>query len=94
MVPRRLSSRSNARCLQCRSRIEGYLKDNEIYECPACGQKHYVDKYTNTVSLTDISHPDLRRRPPGMVTTEQLEARRALIRKKEQREGKKKRKTK
>lgn len=94
MVPRRLSSRSNARCLQCGSRIEGYLKDNEIYECPDCGQKHYVDKYANTVSLTDISRPALRRRPPGMVTTEQLEARRALIRKKEQREGKKKRKTK
>lgn len=73
------------KCLRCKKQIEEALKDNVIYTCEHCGQQHFVDIYGGNIALTVVEHPYARRRPCGLLTPEQQEARRRLIEKVEAR---------
>ena len=70
-------------CLNCASTIKQELKDNTVYTCEKCGQKHYVDVYEKYIHITVMERPELRHRPGG-ITPEQ-HARRELIKRVEQR---------
>lgn len=72
-------------CLNCGKRIEGALKDNEVYTCKSCGQQHLIDVYKDHITITVAERPELRNRPATTVTPEQQKAREALIAKVEAR---------
>ena len=67
------------RCLRCNQQIEAPLRDNSIYTCERCGQQHLVDVYRHCIHLTVAERPEVRRRPAGKLTPEQLRARQRLI---------------
>lgn len=50
-------------CLKCNKQIKKVLRDNEIYTCSACGQKHFVDILeAEVVHLTVVEREEIRRR--------------------------------
>lgn len=69
----------NRKCLCCDKQIETTLKDNKIYTCEHCGQRHYIDVYPNSIVLTVVERPDIRRRSGEEITPEQKIARQELI---------------
>ena len=55
-------------CLSCNHKIEERLKDNTIHKCVRCGQKHFVDVYSDVIVLTVAERPEIRRRHTGSAT--------------------------
>ena len=66
-------------CLRCNKKISKRLRDDTIYTCESCGQQHFVDVYPDKIALTVTEWPEIRRRSPYLITTEQEKARQALI---------------
>lgn len=66
MTLKRIANKSNKKarnCLKCNRRLKN-LKDNVVNTCEGCGQQHLVDFYTNnTIVLTVVERPELRKRP-------------------------------
>ena len=59
-----LHQKDNRKCLRCDQPIEGKLMDNTVYTCSNCGQKHFVDVYSNRIVLTVVERADIRYRTP------------------------------
>ena len=72
-------TKKQRKCLRCGEKIEKALYDDIVYNCESCGQLHYVDIYKDTIVLTVVEHPEVRRRPKRENITEQSRARQKLI---------------
>lgn len=82
MAIKRIVGKRNSKyrkCLGCDKQIDATLKDNKIYTCEHCGQRHYIDVYQNCIVFTVVERPDIRRRPGEEITPEQKMARQELI---------------
>jgi ribosomal protein L37AE/L43A len=75
------TAKKQRKCLTCETAIEKRLRDDTVYICEHCGQRHFVDVYKDSIHLTVFEKPELRRRPEGRLTKEQRQARRRLIEK-------------
>lgn len=77
IIPRR--TKKYRTCLRCCQPIDRLLKDDEVYTCESCGQRHLVDVYPERIVLTVAERPEIRRRPVTKLTHEQRQARRRLL---------------
>ena len=71
--------KKSRKCLFCGSKIEKALKDDEVYTCERCGQRHLVDIYPDCIHITVAERPEIRHRNVDTTTEEQRQARRDLI---------------
>lgn len=66
-----ITNPKNRTCLKCGQTIERRdLKDDEIFACGRCGQKHFVDMNGRNCTMTVIERPELRRRPEIITATD------------------------
>ena len=79
MAIRRLSAPGSTRCLNCKTKIDGHLRDGEIYKCPVCGKRQIADRLEHSVSLTDLDYLGMRK-GSNAAEEAQKDARRELIR--------------
>lgn len=55
------NQKSARKCLKCGAELKD-LYDNTVNTCACCGQQHYVDIWSNTLTLTVVEKPQYRRR--------------------------------
>lgn len=82
MAIKRIIGRHNKKhrsCLNCGRLIDKVLRDDEVYTCPRCGQRHLIDVYPDSIAMTVAERPDVRRRPDTKIVTQAQRARRTLI---------------
>lgn len=75
-----IESKRGNRCLRCGEQLLPYaMKDNTVCTCHKCGQKMTVDRHGQTVILTVVERPDIRRRVPPEIKDAPFDAKMKLL---------------